>query len=273
MTEQHLNQCSHLFTHIPEWARAETKQRTAESENMRSREIIRRSKRQSIAGFRPEGTEKTGYALEFDITAPATDAAKQWQGWGTALKPAHEPIVLARKPLQGTVANNVLTHGTGGLNIDGCRVEGDRWPPNFIHDGSEEATAGLPGGSAKYFYCPKASKADRNEGVTGPEATPGEATGGREEGSDGLNSPRAGAGRTSGGKNIHPTVKPTALMRWLCRLVTPPGGLVLDLFAGSGSTGKAAVLEGFSFIGFEMDPEYSRIANERIMFALSKISG
>ena len=191
---------------------------------------------------------------------PATDAARQWQGWGTALKPALEPITVARKPLSGTVAETVLKHGTGALNVDGCRVGNDggcagagagarvfgsglngtfappvpglgRWPANLIHDGSEEVT-GLLGEAARFFYTPKADGTDRNEGTDA--------------------------------RNIHPTVKPTDLMQYLCRLVTPPGGTVLDPFMGSGSTGKAAVLEGFRFIGCERDPDYFAIAKTRV---------
>jgi site-specific DNA-methyltransferase (adenine-specific) len=217
-----------------------------------------------------------------DITFPATDAARKWQGWGTALKPAWEPIIVARKPLCGTVAENVLTHGTGGINVDGCRVgthdiscdldydcscgaagEG-RWPANVIHDGSRDVIDQFPrtaigsrkagrylvaagqgrfgefgegqmpeivgdsGSAARFFYCAKASKADRDA------------------------------------DNKHPTVKPTDLMRYLCRLVTPPGGIVLDPFAGSGSTGKGATLEGFRFIGIEREAEYVEIARARI---------
>lgn len=279
--------------------------------------------------------------VEVDITAPATDAAKQWQGWGTALKPAHEPIVLARKPLDGTVANNVLQHGTGALNIDGCRVhrqDGDdshaghrtatfgtqetlsggdgsggwsqndagRWPANFIHDGSDEVLelfpdtgkstggrigkknmstvtnvpagqyeAGDPGygdsgSAARFFYCAKANKRDRNEGLDHmPNVSAAEMVD-RVEGSAGMNSPRAGAGRTSGAINSHPTVKPTELMRYLCRLITPPGGIILDPFTGSGSTGKAAILEGFNFIGIELDPDYIKIAEARIDYAYTQ---
>jgi hypothetical protein len=199
---------------------------------------------------------------EYHATAPATPAAQQWAGWGTALKPALEPITVARKPLVGTVAANVLEHGTGALNVDGCRVEGTwernsttrcdirggrtvgggsgqlecepqaahpggRWPANLIHDGSDEPCA-LLGDAARFFYCAKASKADRGDG------------------------------------NGHPTVKPTELMRYLCRLVTPPGGVVLDPFMGSGSTGKAAALEGFRFIGIEREAEYLEIARQRV---------
>ena len=196
---------------------------------------------------------------EYNLTAPATDAARQWSGWGTALKPAWEPIIVARKPLCGTVAENVMTHGTGGINVDGCRVgtgglvpgggrskrgkggvygDGEapesapphdlgRWPANLIHDGSDEVL-GLTGIAARFFYCAKASKADRDA------------------------------------RNHHPTVKPTDLMRHLCRLVTPPDGMVLDPFMGSGSTGKAALLEGFNFTGIELNPEYVEIANRRI---------
>jgi site-specific DNA-methyltransferase (adenine-specific) len=178
-----------------------------------------------------------------------SEESKKWEGYGTALKPAHEPIVLARKPLEKkTVAENVLTYGTGAINIDSCRVGSEditinrledwsgfgehknpdykssvsvgRFPANFIHDGSEEWS--------KYFYCPKANKKDREE------------------------------------NNNHPTVKPTDLMKYLIRLVTPKDGTVLDPFMGSGSTGKAAVLEGFSFIGIELSQEYYNIAEKRI---------
>ena len=270
---------------------------------------------------------------DFDITAPATDAALQWQGWGTALKPALEPITMARKPLgKGmTVASNVLAHGTGALNIDGCRVETDdtyaypngaggssftvgggidgsrtdtpsmhplgRWPANLIHDGSDEVLAGFPqakgavsngrkgkagifedgigaaeqrprtkvdsGSAARFFYCAKASKRDRDEGLEGFEVRPTAAMAGNMVDGQRL----SGTGQpiaTPTRANHHPTVKPTDLMRYLCRLVTPPGGVVLDPFMGSGSTGKAAMLEGFRFIGCELSPEYLAIAEARI---------
>jgi hypothetical protein len=209
----------------------------------------------------------SGFPKSLDVSkaidkSSAPDA-RHWQGWGTALKPAHEPICVARKPLIGTVAANVLAHGTGGLNIDGCRVEASdktpapvgkfvgstigpnghsgirdgsadtlgRWPANLMHDGSDEVLAAFPGDEQRFFYCPKAGKTDRGDG------------------------------------NIHPTVKPTELMRYLCRLVTPPGGVVLDPFMGSGSTGKAAVHEGFTFIGCELSEEYADIAEARIQHA------
>ena len=219
----------------------------------------------ATSGIEYAGVYQGGNTGSATITAPATDAARQWQGWGTALKPALEPITVARKPLVGTVAANVLAHGTGAINVDGCRVETDdtyaypkgaggssftvgggvdgsrtdtpsmhplgRWPANLIHDGSEEVLAGFPesnGSAARFFYCAKASKSDRGDG------------------------------------NIHPTVKPTDLMRYLCRLVTPPGGVVLDPFMGSGSTGVAAQSEGFRFIGIERDPAYFEVARERL---------
>ena len=231
------------------------------------------------------------------ITAPATDAARQWAGWGTALKPALEPITVARKPLSGTVAENVLRHGTGALNVDGCRVGGStgRWPANLIHDGSEEVVGlfphthashnqtrtesdnqrgvygggyhhepgsrktgyGDPGSAARFFYCAKASKSDRNEGLDG--FTPATTSDGRAVAAD--NAYQRGKTERA---NTHPTVKPTDLMRYLCRLVTPPGGVVLDPFMGSGSTGKAAILEGFQFIGIEREAEYVEIAKARI---------
>lgn len=267
-------------------------ERTEESVNMKNRDIIGNdTKARSTAGNSALPTCGGGETIykTWNITAPATDEAKQWSGWGTALKPAHEPICVARKPLSGTVAENVLTHSTGALNIDGCRIEGDdapagrkrhgggiaenhtsfilpdcktespagRWPANFVHDGlnAEEWS--------RYFYCAKASKADRDDGVSLAATSAAEMVD-RDADSAGMNSPRAGAGRTSGARNDHPTVKPTALMQWLVRLVTPPGGTVLDPFTGSGSTGKACMLEGFEFIGFEMDPHYCEIAEQRI---------
>ena len=180
-------------------------------------------------------------------------------GWGTALKPAHEPIVMARKLIEGTNKNNKEKYGTGGINIDGCRIEGDtnlktrvrkagsefgqnsgwndhknvdtiydpskgRFPANVIHDGLKEDWA-------RYFYCPKVSKSERGEG------------------------------------NSHPTVKPIALMRYLCRLVTPKGGTVIDPFMGSGSTGIACKEEGFEFIGIEREKEYFEIAEKRISYS------
>ena len=268
----------------------------------------------------------------------STDAARQWQGWGTALKPALEPITVARKPLgEKTVAANVLKHGAGAMNVDGCRVGTDggtrkaglpsykagtslagsvdgslngggcepidagRWPANLIHDGSDEVVGLFPetksgggdkhgrkpstfcvstdwkafkgtsnggdsGSAARFFYCPKASKKDRDEGLDGFERSTLNMSGGRTQNTskgDGTAEreikPRA---------NVHPTVKPTELMRYLCRLVTPPEGIVLDPFMGSGSTGKAAVLEGFQFIGIERDEEYMKIAESRIAAAV-----
>jgi site-specific DNA-methyltransferase (adenine-specific) len=202
---------------------------------------------------------------------PATDDARRWSGWGTALKPAHEPICMARKPPVGTVAANVLRYGTGAINVDGCRIDGDdkplrwehgrgmgyhgaedkgrcaaleqtmgRWPANVIHDGSDEATEGLRD-AARYFYTAKASGEDRDEMI-------GDVP-----------------------KNVHPTVKPTDLMRYLVRMVTPPGGLVLDPFTGSGSTGRAAMLEGMRFVGCELSPEYAEIARARIRFTLGPL--
>jgi DNA modification methylase len=236
------------------------------------------------------------------ITAPATAAAKQWEGWGTALKPAHEPICLARKPIEGTVADNVLKWGVGGLNIDGCRVgEGTgRFPANLMHDGSQEVVDLFPsnagaaaavkagysgesngiyhdyaqrgdngatfygdkGSAARFFYCPKASKFDREEGCD-ELPTQEKPAHMRTANGTGEASMESGWPATQR-KNTHPTVKPTELMRYLCRLITPPGGVVLDPFTGSGSTGKAALMEGFYFVGIELSAEYAEIARHRI---------
>jgi DNA modification methylase len=221
-----------------------------------------------------------------------TKGTSPHEGWGTALKPALEPITVARKPLIGTVASNVLEWGTGGINVDGCRVGTNdtlsigagkshtygqassgnnpgeqnplgRFPANLIHDGSEEVVVNFPNDNARFFYCAKASKKDRDEGLEGFEAKNG-----RPLGISNWEGQTNGSGKTMGPSapraNSHPTVKPTDLMRYLCRLVTPPGGTVLDPFMGSGSTGKAALLEGFDFIGIEMDYEYYKIAHARI---------
>lgn len=269
----------------------------------------------------------------------------KWEGWGTALKPAWEPICLARKPFKGTVAANVLAHSTGAINIAGCRVEGEavpinrleewsgfgqmkrpeyeqtintdgRWPANVIHDGSDEVLAAFPdapgqcadikydaeerrtqsiygamkrgheptaaktysedgatnfamkpgarrldeGSAARFFYCAKASREDRNEGceefAESIASVQWDTT--SQRGKEHLEKGRGKA------RNNHPTVKPTDLMRYLCRLVTPPGGTVLDCFMGSGSTGKAALYEGLDFIGIDEDAGYCAIAKARM---------
>ncbi len=275
---------------------------------------------------------------------PKTDEAKQWSGWGTALKPSQEFIAMARKPLDGTVANNVLKWGTGGINIDATRVPmsdedyeklssgverirekggtmgnswknssdlsganpvnpSGRWPANFIHDGCQEVLDLFPdvkgskgsgftksnarswknksieginrvgyddsGSAARFFYVPKASKRDKEEGLDDFE---------EKVGAKQFNEGMEGQIRSNGTvikeatklRNPHPTVKPTELMKYLCRLVTQPGGVVLDPFMGSGSTGKAAILEGFRFIGCELDEEYLAIAEARIKHACSQ---
>lgn len=264
-------------------------------------------------------------------------------GWGTALKPAHEPIVVARKPIiKMSVAKNKEIYGTGAINIDGCRVEysednppipqlahgktkvnskktmfdgpsmnkssteatiggnlSGRWPANVIHDGSDEVVSNFPdrkttwvsdkhannrngeflgklkhpgnqgfndsGSAARFFYCAKASKSDKDEGLDSFLAKKAVyfQTGGGASGKPSSLS----AGRNTEYKNIHPTVKPTDLMKYLCRLVTPKGGIVLDPFMGSGSTGKAAIQEGFRFCGIEMSDEYFEIAKARIEHA------
>jgi site-specific DNA-methyltransferase (adenine-specific) len=264
-----------------------------------------------------KGRKENSFKPEYLVTAPATEAAKQWDGWGTALKPAYEPVILARKPLDGTVAGTVLKWGCGGINIDGCRIdsfapgeferlrkrgetprqdftggrlhsgaeytpkiipskmkEAGRWPANLLLDeaaadlldqqsgtlksGANPARSGSAkfktcygefkgqesctvhrgansGGVSRFFYCSKASK---NE--------------------------RCGS--------LHPTVKPLDLMRYLCRLVTPPGGLILDPFLGSGTTAVAAVHEGFHYLGFEINPTYCADAERRIAEARQEIA-
>ena len=223
---------------------------------------------------------------------PKSDDAKKWAGYGTALKPSQEPAVLARKPLEGTVAENVLRWGTGGINVDGCRIAyGDpAWPgpegatcranvaPSHF-SGVDQAPGKLytTGGHdlgrwpANIYQCPKASRSEREAGCESLPPRAGFDAVERKEGSAGLDNPRAGAGRTAGEvRNCHPTVKPIAVMRWLVRLVTPEGGTVLDPFTGSGTTGIAAVLEGRDFLGAEMNdtPEepFVSIAKARIAY-------
>ena len=273
-----------------------------------------------------------------------TKGNSQWEGWGTALKPAHEPIVVARKPLDGTVANNVLAHGTGAMNIDGCRVTNNgeqfgklpnwgggkqlnkaglsfaeqdhdhndganaeavaklkalgRFPANFIHDGSDEVLelfpntgkstggrigkkamgtvtnvpagqyeAGDPGygdngSAARFFYCAKANKKERNAGLTSEPVRESDRT--KDDGAGGDN-PRNRSNTPK--QNHHPTVKPVALMRYLVRLVTPPNGIVFDPFLGSGTTAVAAILEGFEWSGCEITPEYLPIIEGRVAWA------
>lgn len=264
----------------------------------------------------------------------------EWEGWGTALKPAHEPIVMARKPFKGSIPKNLATHGVGALNIQACRVfteealtggngmllshqrdntvptpgytqqpEG-RWPANIIHDGSDVVVSAFPGvkgqqgavadaqrsqgvvygstsdtgkdcqprgdagSAARFFYCAKVTPKERDEGMERFLAvSASDMTGGRKEGSVGLNDPRAGAGRTNGAKNNHPTIKPIALMKYLCRLITPPGGTVLDPWTGSGSTGRAAIEEGFNFVGIDCDPDFVVIASARLAFSHKQAGG
>ena len=287
-----------------------------------------------------EGTWGNEVGRDPYLRGSVSPAAKQWEGWGTALKPAHEPIVLARKPLIGTVVKNVLAYGTGALNIDASRVFTDdilsigsnnrengsinfgmaddklaqeqnalgRFPANFIHDGSDEVLDLFPdskggaypakrgqavntafasgqetvggframgdsGSAARFFYCAKANKRDRNEGLDGFEAKQTLGGGGltaeiKEDGSYDTASAGGKYGSVKAvSQNYHPTVKPTALMQYLVRLVTPPNGTVLDPFLGSGSTGKACMYEKFNFIGIEMTEEYLPIARARIEFA------
>lgn len=220
--------------------------------------------------------------------------AQAWVGWGTALKPAHEPLILARKAPVGTLAGNVVAWGTGGLNIDGCRLpltpdempnipasanevqraslmrlaNLGRWPANVMLD--EEAAALMDAqsdGASRFFYVAKANQKERDHGLEAfPVKTRAEMTD-RKEGAAGASHARAGAGSRTGSRNTHPTVKPVALMRELVRLITPPGGVVLDPFVGSGSTGMAARIEGFKFIGIDLSAEYLTIAYHRIAAA------
>lgn len=263
------------------------------------REVIR--ERSAAVAFDTEKMGGGGWSAGIvRETEPATPEAAQWQGWGTALKPACEPWVLARKPLAGTVAANVLAHGCGALNIDGCRVgtdggtatiKGDeptktvhaygdglgaqggtiervdglgRWPANVIHDGSDEVVAGFPEtGAAK-----SGGVAGWQDSYVGGTYTPIARTGYDDNGGSAARffySAKADAMDRAGSK--HPTVKPVDLMQYLCRLITPPGGVVLDPFAGSGSTGEAAWREGFRCVLIEREEEYAADIRRRLELA------
>ena len=312
-------------------------------------------KQTSPAQFGMDGSDRKGKKElnngMIEITAPSTDETKQWDGWGTALKPSYEPIIMARKPLDGTVADNVLKHGVGGINIDECRVGNDeisthnapkgtfaggesgrgsdtesytshtgRFPANTIHDGSDEVVKGFPnvgggnykeanarhrkgfmigdvngtsnapdnygdsGSASRFFYTAKASKKDRDEGLDGFQLKEVRGGGGRanngyddqDEEQQRLKKAATAYGAVKSIKrNIHPTVKPTDLMQYLVRLVTPKGGTVLDPFMGSGSTGKAAMIENnernanYHFIGIDLQKEYIDIAHARIEYGVN----
>ena len=233
----------------------------------------------------------------WDITTAASENAKAWEGWGTGLKKSVEPALLLRKPISETsVARNILRWGTGGLHIDATRfAPGDpMWPlvdsdelPETHSQSAEAANRGITRGDgwqgmethqtagqaigrwpANLVFHVKAGRAEREMGCDGLPARTGAEAVKRKEGSAGIQNARAGAGRTAGEvRNFHPTVKPLGLMRWLVRLVTPPGGVVLDPFMGSGTTGMAATGQGYSFIGCELLPDHMQIARARIEYA------
>ena len=226
------------------------------------RKIVGKGRNFGASKLKDGKTSFGDYAGAWNVTTPSSKEAKQWEGWGTALKPAYEPALLVRKPFRGSVAQNVLEYGVGGINVDGGRIDtndlsdprgitrimhtqgiwsdkkskidksgngfGGRWPSNVLLNESIKEEW------AKYFYCAKSSTEERSKGLDG--------------------------------KNIHPTVKPIDLMRYLCRLITPPGGTVLEPFMGSGSTGIGAIKEGFDFIGIEREEEYFEIAKARIEY-------
>jgi len=235
---------------------------------------------------------KPNRAAMHDITAPASPEARQWSGWGTALKPALEPFLIARKPLEGTYIQNLRRWGVGGLNIDAGRYAyGDKaWPGPQDNDDTRRTSKGgdngLGGSStfkirdrkigdqewnplgrwpANVYATPKASRSEREAGCERLPAKTGAEAVERTAGSAGLDNPRAGAGRTADEvRNSHPTVKPLALMRWLVRLVTPPGEIVLDPFLGSGTTLCACLRERRDGVGIEADPEHLAICEARI---------
>ena len=278
---------------------------TPEEEAAFEREVVG-TRRRAATGRMNQGEGGYAFGEDFSVTMAATDEARRWDGWGTALKPAFEPIVLARKPFPGTVARNVLAHGTGAINIDGCRI-GDgsesrarnneasqetryttiggtnfaakpgvrggspsgRWPANVLLDQHAAAWVDEQSGHQKDGF-----HVGRNRNAE--EDTGGYSGGWKKDVSDGGYGGSGGASRffytakapKSERPNVdgvqHPTVKPLAIMRWLIRLVTPPGGTVLDPFAGSGTTIEAALIEGFNPVGIEMETDYLPLIQHRI---------
>jgi site-specific DNA-methyltransferase (adenine-specific) len=253
-------------------------------------------------------SEDASLAWQHDITAPATPDAERWQGWGTALKPAFEPVVVGRKPLTGTVAQNVLTHGTGALNIDGCRIghnepagkpstgmhgrragimgetterhrettsasTAGRWPANVVLDESQAAALDQQSGTQRDGVATNRNRdaselaSDAGWGFRKQQADVGYGgSGGASRFFYVAKAPKSERPRTDDG-TAHPTVKPLALMRWLVRLVTPPGGVVLEPFAGSGTTVEACLLEGFQCIAIEREADYLPLIEARIQRA------
>lgn len=231
------------------------------------------------------------------ISYPERKAQNEWAGWGTCLKPAYEPVIVARKPFKGTCVDNVLEYGVGGLNIDECRIDlngevkekGIGFGDHIISEGygmrkpliTEKSTEGRfpaniildnPDGEEwrRYFYCAKASKKDRDEGL---DEFKEKSVYERTNVGEGKNVAGGYAGASGSARNFHPTVKPTTLMQYLIRLVAPKGAVILDPFMGSGSTGKAVMYENkernanYDFIGIEMNPDYCEIAKARINYA------
>ena len=226
-------------------------------------------------------------SVTVDVTAPHSDAARQWEGWGTALKPAHEPIILARKPLDGTVAANVLEHGTGALNIDGSRIGGPsgRWPANVVLDESQAAELDRQSGTRKssgvYEGDGSRREGHRSTSFAGghrPNAMYADRGGASrffkvvEHGAPFMYCAKAPKSERPVVDGVaHSTVKPVTLMKWLVRMVTPPNGTVLDPFAGSGTTLEAAMLEGFNVIGVEREADYLPLIHARIDRATAEL--
>lgn len=322
----------HFSVSAPNWIEQMVEERTVESEDYKRREITGKHSAPAKSIY-SQGDKKMNQ--DVNLTAPATDLAKKWSGWGTALKPAWEPIILAMKKIDGTYAENAKKYGVAGLNIDGGRIDGDmstahyggvqlsdsnifrklagksyktqehskgRFPANLILDeeaakildeqsGERPTGAVQPyqsnvrnrvaygtyrgesnyekeadsGGASRFFYVAKASRSEREAGLSEAVSSSGAEVTGRKPDSPGLDNPRSGMRRKGEVRNIHPTVKPIKLMEYLVRLTkTPTGGIVLDPFAGSGSTGIACVLNDRPFILIDKDPRYCKIAKARI---------
>ena len=302
-TREHLELLRPLLSvAVPDWVEQLVDDREVESVNFKAR---------PVTGYHDEPAHASKWRAEYEggqvapagaITDAYTAEAAQWSGWGTALKPAWEPIVLARKPFKGSVAESVLVNGTGALNIDGCRVgerekpkvtdpkhgrhdhntygkpsgggkllPPGRWPANIVHDGSEEVLSSFPQTESGTGAVKRATGSGYRANAFGAESRPA-GTPNVEYGDAGsaarfYYSAKADADDRLGSK--HPTVKPVDLMQWLCRMVTPPGGTVLDPFAGTGTTGEAAFREGFRAVLIEREEAYQADIARRMELALA----
>lgn len=272
-----------LLPEVPEEIERLVAERTVESQNFKARAVVGTARmvdtKESRLGFAGKGYGGTGATRDVDLTVAHTDEAKKWEGWGTALKPAFEPIVVGRKPITGTVAANVLRHGTGAINIDGARIasaeasDAGRFPANVLLDESQADSLDRQTGVLTSGANPTKRGSDKFRTAYGDfkgqvdiEPARGADSGGASRffPTFRYEAKAPGVERPDVDGVQHATVKPLDLMRWLVRLVTPPGGTVLEPFAGSGTTIEAALLEGFRCIAVEIEADHMPLIMQRV---------